>query len=66
MINFVSGIAAGATANIFDASLVPGSIGVYRVLVQLPTSLPTNPLTPLTIYQDVYSSNTVTIPVQAQ
>ena len=66
VIAFVSAVAGGSTASVFDASLVPGSIGVYRLLLQLSASLTTNPLTPITIYQDVYGSNTVTIPVQAQ
>jgi uncharacterized protein (TIGR03437 family) len=63
--NFVSATAGGVTANVFNASLVPGSIGIYQLLLQLDSSLTTNPLTPLTIFQDVYDSNTVTIPVQA-
>ena len=73
VVSFVSALSGsttagggGTTANVFDASLVPGSVGIYRLLVQLDSSLVTNPLTPLTIFQDVYSSNTVTIPVQAQ
>jgi uncharacterized protein (TIGR03437 family) len=66
VVSFVSATAGGSTANVFDASLVPGSIGVYRLLVQLDSSLTTNAYTPLTVYQDVYNSNTVTIPVQAQ
>jgi hypothetical protein len=52
--------------NVFDATLVPGTIGLYRLLMELDSSLTTNSLTPLTVYQDVYNSNTVTIPVQSQ
>ena len=63
--SFVSAIAGGSTANVFNIGLVPGVPGVYELLLQLSSSLTTNPLTPLTIYQDVYHSNTVTIPVQA-
>jgi len=63
--SFVSSIAGGSTANVFNIGLVPGVPGVYELLLQLDSSLTTNPLTPLTIYQDVYHSNTVTIPVQA-
>jgi uncharacterized protein (TIGR03437 family) len=65
VISFVSATAGGAAVNVFDASLVPGSIGIYRLLMQLDSSLTTNSLTTLTVYQDVYNSNTVTIPVQA-
>jgi len=63
--SFVSAIAGGTTANVFNIGLMPGVPGVYELLLQLSSSLPTNPLTPLTIFQDVYHSNTVTIPVQA-
>jgi uncharacterized protein (TIGR03437 family) len=66
LINFASGNAGGAAVNILDASLVPGSIGLYRLLIQLDSSVATNSFTPLTIYQDVYNSNTVTIAVQSQ
>jgi uncharacterized protein (TIGR03437 family) len=66
LINFVSATAGGAAVNVFDATLVPGTIGLYRLLMELDSSLTTNSLTPLTVYQDVYNSNTVTIPVQSQ
>jgi hypothetical protein len=62
----VSATAGGAAVNVFDATLVPGTIGLYRLLMELDSSLTTNSLTPLTVYQDVYNSNTVTIPVQSQ
>jgi uncharacterized protein (TIGR03437 family) len=66
LINFVSATAGGAAVNVFDTSLVPGTVGLYRLLMQLDSSLTTNSFTPLTVYQDVYTSNTVTIPVQSQ
>ena len=66
LINYVSASAGGVAVNTFDASLVPGTIGLYRLLLQLDSTLTTNAFTPLTIYQDVYNSNTVTIPVQSQ
>jgi uncharacterized protein (TIGR03437 family) len=66
VISSVSAVAGGATASVFDASLIPGSVGMYRLLLQLDSSLTTNLFTTLTVYQDVYDSNTVIIPVQAQ
>ncbi len=45
------------------ASMVPGSVGVYRITVQIPSSLPANPQTLVTIFGGVYGTNTVTIPV---
>jgi uncharacterized protein (TIGR03437 family) len=55
----------GTTANVLFAGLVPGLLGLYDVQVQLGGALPTNPLTPLWIAQNVFTSNIVTIPVVA-
>jgi uncharacterized protein (TIGR03437 family) len=55
----------GSTANVLNAGLVPGMIGVYAVELQLSSSLPTNPLTQLFIAQNVFTSNICTIPVVA-
>ena len=38
---------------------------MYQVVLQLSSGLPTNPLTQLTIAQNIYTSNIVTIPVFA-
>jgi uncharacterized protein (TIGR03437 family) len=54
-----------ATANVLNAGLVPGMIGVYKVELQLSSSLPTNPLTQIFIAQNVFTSNICTIPVVA-
>ena len=59
----VSSIAGGSTANVLSAGLQVGSIGVYSVILQLSSSLPTNPVTQVTISQDIYTSNIVYIPV---
>jgi len=59
----VSSIIGGSTANVLFAGLQVGAIGVYQVVLQLSSSLPTNPLTQLTIAQNIYTSNIVTIPV---
>ncbi len=45
------------------ASLIPGTVGVYKITVQIPSSLPANPQTLMTIFGGVYGTNTVTIPV---
>jgi uncharacterized protein (TIGR03437 family) len=59
----VSSIIGGSTANVLFAGLQVGAIGVYQVVLQLSSALPTNPLTQLTIAQNIYTSNIVTIPV---
>ncbi len=59
----VSSIIGGSTANVLFAGLQVGAIGVYQVVLQLSSSLPTNPQTQLTIAQNIYTSNIVTIPV---
>jgi uncharacterized protein (TIGR03437 family) len=61
--SFVSSLAGGLTANVITAAAVPGTIGMYRVVLELNSSLPTNPQTQVTIAQDIYVSNIVTIPV---
>jgi hypothetical protein len=60
---FVSSLAGGKTANVLLASLQPGAVGVYEVHLELNSDLPTDPFTQLTIAQDVFVSNIVTIPV---
>jgi uncharacterized protein (TIGR03437 family) len=60
---FVSSLAGGSTANVISANLAPGMIGVYSVQLELGLGTPPNPLTQLTIAQDIYTSNIVTIPV---
>ena len=60
---FVSSLAGGRTANVITAAAIPGTIGMYKVLLELNSDLPTNPLTQLTIAQNIYVSNIVTIPV---
>jgi len=60
---FVSSLAGGRTANLVFAGMQPGTIGLYRVDLQLNQGLPTNPKTPLTIAQGFQVSNIVTIPV---
>jgi uncharacterized protein (TIGR03437 family) len=61
--SFVSSLTGGKTANVLGATLAPGMVGVYLVELELNNSLPTDPLTQLTIAQDIYVSNIVTFPV---
>jgi uncharacterized protein (TIGR03437 family) len=60
---FVSSLAGGKTANVLEATLMPGAVGVYEVQLELNSSMPTDPFTQLTIAQDVYVSNIVTFPL---
>ncbi|MCS6953117.1 MAG: hypothetical protein NZM33_09690, partial [Bryobacteraceae bacterium] len=62
-VEFVSSLAGGKTANVLFAGLKPGMVGIYEVHLELNADLPTNPLTQLTIAQDVYVSNVITFPV---
>jgi len=55
----------GKTANVLFSGLLPGSIGVYKVILQLDPTLGTNPATQMYIAQDVFTSNIVTIPIVA-
>jgi hypothetical protein len=56
----------GTTAQVLNAGLLPGFLGVYQVQLQLLDSLTTNPFTQMYIAQNVFTSNIVTIPVVAQ
>src|SRR5207249_11904693 len=60
---FVSSLAGGKTANVLQASLQSGQVGVYEVHLELNSDLPTDPFTQMTIAQYAYVSNIVTIPV---
>jgi uncharacterized protein (TIGR03437 family) len=62
-VNFVSSLAGGSTADVLSATLLPGTVGIFQVVLHLNSSLPTNLDTTLTIAQDVYVSNVVTFPV---
>ena len=62
-VEFVSSLAGGKTANVLSAGMRPGSIGLYEVVLELNSDLPTDPATQLTIAQDIYVSNIVTFPL---
>jgi hypothetical protein len=64
--NFVSSLAGGKTANVLSAGLLPGTVGLYEVVLQLNSSMTADPFTQLYIAQDVYISNVVTFPLVTQ
>jgi len=59
----VSSLAGGSTATVVSAGAEVGAIGLYKIVLELNSSINTNPFTQLTIAQDIYTSNIVTIPV---
>jgi uncharacterized protein (TIGR03437 family) len=60
---FVSAQINNTTANVLSASLKPGTVGIYEVLLELGGGTAPNPLAQVHISQDIYTSNVVTIPV---
>jgi hypothetical protein len=60
---FVSSLAGGRTAQVLLATTAEGQVGTYELILELNSDLPTNPFTQLTIAQDVFVSNIVTVPV---
>lgn len=59
----VSSIVGGSTANVLYSGLQVGAIGIYYVVLQLASTLPSNPITQVTIAQDIYTSNIAYIAV---
>jgi uncharacterized protein (TIGR03437 family) len=63
-VEFVSSLAGAKTANVLFARLKPGMIGIYEVVLELNSDLPTNDTMQLTIAQSFQVSNIVTIPLK--
>jgi len=59
----VSALTGGSTATVFSAGLAVGLIGIYQIVMEVNSTIVTNPFTQVTISQDIYTSNIVTIPV---
>ena len=59
----VSAIAGGSTADVLQVTLLPGTVGMFQVLVHLNDSLPTNLNTEITIAQNSFVSNPVAFPL---
>ncbi len=55
----------GTTAEVANAGLATGAIGIYQVQLIVPSTLSANAATPFYIAQNSYVSNIVTIPVGA-
>jgi hypothetical protein len=62
----VSALAGGSTADVISATLQPGTVGTFKVVLHLNGSLSPNSSTPVTIAQDIYVSNIAYIPVSTQ
>lgn len=62
--DFVSSRAGGRTATVEFVGLAPGLVGVYQLNLKLNEQLPDDPLTPLTVEQGFFISNTATIPIK--
>lgn len=66
VLNAVDALVNGnSTANVLFAGLAPGTVGIYLVQIQLSNALTTNLHSQLRIAQGTFTSNIVTIPVQA-
>jgi uncharacterized protein (TIGR03437 family) len=61
--HFVNSSAGGSTADVITAAILPGSVGLYQVLLHLNPSLVTDPFAQLTIAQGLFVSNIVTLPI---
>ena len=59
----VSALSGGSTATVLSAGLAEGMIGIYQIIMEINATIATNPYTQITISQDIYTSNIVTIPV---
>ena len=59
----VSSTSVAKTADVIGASLTPGGIGLYQVVLQLNPDIQSGTGAQVTISQDIYTSNIVTIPV---
>jgi uncharacterized protein (TIGR03437 family) len=62
---FITATADNANATVLSASLVPGLVGIYQVILEISNSVNANPIAQLTIAQGANASNIVTIPVGA-
>jgi uncharacterized protein (TIGR03437 family) len=63
---FANSIAGGSTADVIEATLMPGSVGLFTVVLHLSTGLTSNGNTSLTLAQGSFVSNPVAIPVVSQ
>ncbi len=59
----VNATVGGGAATIVSTGIVPGTVGIYQIVIQLPSSLTANPFTQAFIQQSFNASNIVTIPI---
>jgi hypothetical protein len=64
--NFANAIAGGSTADVIESTLLPGSVGLYEVVLHLSPGLGTNGYTEVTVAQESFVSNPISIAVVAQ
>jgi uncharacterized protein (TIGR03437 family) len=60
---FVSALAGGSTADVISATLQPGTVGVFEVILHLNSGISSNATTSLTIAQSTFVSKAITFPV---
>jgi uncharacterized protein (TIGR03437 family) len=63
---FANAIAGGSTADVIQSTVLPGSTGLFQVVLHLSPGLASNPNTEVTVAQGAFVSNPVAIPVVAQ
>jgi uncharacterized protein (TIGR03437 family) len=63
---FANALAGGSTADVIQATLLPGTVGLFQVVLHLSPGLSTNSATALTVAQGAFVSNPVAIPVVSQ
>jgi uncharacterized repeat protein (TIGR01451 family) len=63
--NFVSATVGGSTADVIQATLLPGSVGQFLVVLHLNSNLVTSTTTEATIAQNDFTSNQVQFPLVA-
>lgn len=59
----INSIAGGSTADVLQATLLPGTVGMYEILLHLNNGLASNAFTAVTIAQGSFVSNPVAFPV---
>lgn len=64
-VNNVNATVQGGAATIISTGIIPGTVGLYQVIIQLPNTLTENPFTQLFVQQSFNASNIVTVPIGA-
>jgi uncharacterized protein (TIGR03437 family) len=63
---FANALAGGSTADVIQATLLPGTVGIFEVVLHLSPGLSSNSQTSLTVAQGAFVSNPVAIAVVSQ